>query len=94
MVDETTTVYYKVLEVESTTIEPLDLVKTRLVGYLILYSPTFKSPAAVVKLLGEPLSASAAAGAFREVCYALGNELLEQFVRPCELGILFSADLH
>ncbi len=74
-------VYTKVLQAERGAEEDrLDLVRTRLVGYFILYSPT---PKALVAFVDELRSIAGGAEAFKHSCYRLGDEMLEQFVRPC-----------
>ncbi|RDX44651.1 hypothetical protein OH76DRAFT_1486938 [Lentinus brumalis] len=73
-------VYTKVLQAERGAEEDrLDLVRTRLVGYFILYSPT---PKALVAFVDELRSIAGGAEAFKHSCYRLGDEVLEQFVRP------------
>ncbi len=75
-------VYTKVLQAERAAEEDrLDLVRTRLVGYFILHSPT---PKALVAFADELRSIAGGPELFNHACYQLGDEVLEQFVRPCE----------
>ncbi|KAI0697001.1 hypothetical protein C8T65DRAFT_698266 [Cerioporus squamosus] len=84
VVDNVMSVYTMVLHAEAEAAEPLDVIRSRLVGYFILYSPTMESLVATAEEL-RSIQAEQSAGparSFNSCCYQLGDELLEHFVRP------------
>ncbi|RPD58292.1 hypothetical protein L226DRAFT_614476 [Lentinus tigrinus ALCF2SS1-7] len=73
--------YSKVLQSETAAKDrKSDLIRSRLVGYFILYAPTLQALEATVNELRS--LQHDASKPFNSACYQLGDELLEKFVRP------------
>ncbi|RPD58293.1 hypothetical protein L226DRAFT_614475 [Lentinus tigrinus ALCF2SS1-7] len=76
-------VYSSVLQAEKAANAcPQDLVRSRLVGYFILYAPTLQALKAIADELRSVQRSTADSESFNSACYRLGDELLQQFVRP------------
>ncbi|RPD58229.1 hypothetical protein L226DRAFT_572740 [Lentinus tigrinus ALCF2SS1-7] len=76
-------VYSSVLQAETAAKErPPDLIRSRLVGYFVLYAPDLKALMAIVNELRSLQRDAADPESFNDACYRLGDEILDKFVRP------------